>query len=73
MHLIKGHHTNHKKVSRSLKIAAELISRLQEGCFEDTRFFGKILEQDYETSPIEGSDPIPTIRRYHVLLRLQQN
>lgn len=58
MHLIKGHHTNHKKVSRSLKIAAELATRLQEGCFEDTRFFGKILEQDHKTSPIEGSDRI---------------
>lgn len=58
MHLIKGHHLNNAKVSRSLKIAAELATRLQEGCFEDTRFFGKILEQDHETQPIEGSDRI---------------
>lgn len=58
LHLIKGHHLNNAKVSRSLKIAAELATRLQEGCFDDTRFFGKILEQDHETSPIEGSDRI---------------
>lgn len=57
-HLIKGHHTNNKKVSRSLKIAAELATRLQEADYEDTRFFGKTLEQDHETHPVEGSDLI---------------
>lgn len=55
MQLKQGSHLNHKKVSRSLKIAAELATRLQEANYEDTRFFGKTLEQDHETSPIEGS------------------
>lgn len=58
MQLEKGSHLSHKKVSRSLKIAAELATRLQEANYEDTRFFGKVLEQDHETNPIEGSDLI---------------
>ena len=55
LHLERGHHLNNAKVSRSLKIAAELISRLKEAEYEDNRFFGKTLEMDHETSPIEGS------------------
>lgn len=58
MQLEKGSHLSHKKASRSLKIAAELATRLQEANYKDTRFFRKVLEQDHETHPIEGSDLI---------------
>lgn len=57
-HLERGHHVNNAKVSRSLKIAAELATRLQEADYEDTRFFGKTLEMDHETPPIKGSGRI---------------